>query len=350
MLLSVNLVSEQGRVIAEAIVGLAKRATGLTRQLLAFSRQQPVRPSSLNVNQLVESQTRLLRRLLGEDVELITELDPTIGTTYADEGQIEQVLMNLLVNARDAMPEGGRVTITTAAVKVDENGGELSTEVEPGWYVRLSVSDTGVGMDKATRERIFEPFFSTKPIGKGTGLGLATVYKIVKRHGGHIAVDSTPGKGTSFHVYLPIDDTASALKATYSSTEVPRGDGQTILIVEDEKSVLNVATRALRSQGYNVLSAPGPAEAENLFQQQEDKIDLLLTDVVMPSTSGPQLYKRLVARQPSLKVLYMSGYPQHPADRALELTPDTPFIPKPFTPAELAQQVHAILQGVNVIN
>jgi CheY-like chemotaxis protein len=255
------------------------------------------------------------------------------------------VLLNLAVNARDAMPGGGALTIETSEVDLDQGYADAHVGVTPGPYVLMAVSDTGHGMDEETRQRVFEPFFTTKGVGKGTGLGLATVYGIVKQHGGNIWVYSEPGKGTTFKVYLPrLGGQAPAADRPVVQAPAIRGSG-TILVVEDEPGVLNVVSRILGEAGYTVLTATNPLEAELLLAQHTGEVRLLVTDVVMPGGSGPELYERLSARHPSLKVLYMSGYTDHGVVRDGILTPEDPFIQKPFTPQALAEKVRGVLGG-----
>jgi len=296
----------------------------------------------LNLNQLIRRTTRMLDRLIGEDIKLEFRPDPRLGNIRADPGQIEQVLMNLVVNARDAMPRGGRLVIETANVHLDQTYADRHHELTPGSYIVLSVSDTGCGMDEATRERIFEPFFTTKENGKGTGLGLSTVYGIVRQHGGNIWVYSEPGKGTTFKVYFPrVPDPAQDAPAG-ATADSPKGS-ETILVVEDQVEVRDLVRRVLQKQGYTVLAAGSAAEAEKLFRQSGRRVALLVTDVVMPGTSGPDLYERLRKYRPSLAVLYMSGYSDSVVIRSGLRRRGTGYIQKPFSPEALNRKVRQVL-------
>ncbi len=320
----------------------AARAAGLTRQLLAFSRRQVVEARPLDLNALVTGVEKLLRRLLGEDVELSTALGPELGTVVADAGQLEQVLVNLAVNARDAMPEGGRLTIETANVELDEEYAASHISVVPGPHVMLAVSDTGVGMDEQTKLRIFDPFFTTKEPGKGTGLGLATVYGIVKQNGGNIWVYSERGRGTSFKIYFPRTE-AVVRRITPGSMPAVEGGIETILLAEDEEAVRRLAQRVLEAQGYTVLAAATPAEALKLARRHEGTIDLLVTDVVMPGMSGPDLAREVVVERPDMRVLYVSGYTHDAVTRHRVLPEGATFLQKPFTAPALARRVRAVL-------
>jgi len=337
--------SDQARRDLVQIRQFSDRAAGLTHQLLAFSRRQPLEFSTVDLNQLVKSTTAMIERLIGEDVALQFRAGEELASIRADSGQIEQVLMNLAVNSRDAMPDGGSLIIETDNVYLDDSYADGHTAVVPGDYVRLSVTDAGVGMDAESQARIFEPFFTTKEQGKGTGLGLSTVYGIVKQHGGNIWVYSEPGKGTCFKIYLPTFDAHPEPAAVGSLlSRVPRGD-ETILLVEDEPRVRDAVQRALENYGYRVLSATHPEEARRVFDEHREAIDMLLTDVVMPGYDGKQLYERISSDQPGLPVLYMSGY----TDRAIldhgVLNPGIPFIQKPFSPAQLVRKVRAVLDA-----
>jgi signal transduction histidine kinase/ActR/RegA family two-component response regulator len=324
----------------------AERATLLTRQLLAFGRKQLLSPRVLDLNQVVAEMEGMLRRLLGEDIDFATGLAPDLGRVKADPGQIEQVVMNLAVNARDAMPGGGKLTIDTTNVELDELYAGQHVSVKPGAYVLLSVSDTGCGMDDQIRTRLFEPFFTTKETGKGTGLGLATVYGIVKQSGGNIWVYSEPGKGTTFKVYLPREP-AEATVETRLSRAVPRVTGdETILVVEDDEAVRNLARRVLASAGYTVVTAANGGEALLTCERYPGRIHLMLTDVVMPEMSGKDVAQRVAKLLPELRVLYMSGY----TDRAIVhrgvLESGTHFVSKPFNAADLTGAVRAVLDEV----
>jgi CheY-like chemotaxis protein len=287
---------------------------------------------------------KMLRRLIGEDIELVTPLGPDLTQVKVDPASIEQVLVNLAVNARDAMPLGGRLTIETAMVDLDDAYAETHVTVIPGRYVMLAVSDTGQGMDAATRARIFEPFFTTKEQGKGIGLGLATVYGIVKQSGGYIWVYSEPGHGTVFKVYLPPSDVAaSAVRPVEPASESEKHRGwETVLLVEDEDAVRALAREVLRRQGYVVLEARHGLDALRVAERHQDPIHLLVTDVVMPHMSGRDLARRLADARPNMKLLFISGYTDHAVVHR-DLTPGSAFLQKPFTPENFAQKVRSVL-------
>jgi PAS domain S-box-containing protein len=323
-----------------------ERAASLTRQLLAFSRRQILEPKILGLNDIVTNTEKMLQRLIGEDIALATMLDPQLGWVKADPGQLEQIIMNLALNARDAMPEGGKLTIETANVYLDEAYACQHVGVEAGSYVMLAISDTGLGMDAETQARIFEPFFTTKEPGKGTGLGLATVHGIVNQSGGHIWVYSEPGQGTTFKIYLPQIE-ATGEQDQPNQAPVKSGQGwETILLVEDEEMVRAQARRALFNQGYTVLEAKDGKQARRICAEHDGPIHLLLTDVVIPGgMNGVQLAAELVSLHPQMKVLYMSGY----ADNAIVhngiLDPDIAFLPKPFSPNDLVSKVREVLDN-----
>jgi CheY-like chemotaxis protein len=326
------------------IEAAAQRAAALTRQLLLFSRQQVLDPKVLDLNDVVTNLDRMLARMLGEQVELTLRLDPGLGHVRADRGNLEQVIMNLAINARDAMPEGGRLTIETTNVIADEAFVSQHLGCKPGSYVRLAVTDTGSGMDAATRARIFEPFFSTKEQGKGTGLGLSTVFGIVQQSSGGVWVYSEPGRGSTFKVYLPRVD-ADLDEHVSAAVTFDLSGNETILLVEDEPAVREVARRILERHGYRVLVAASPSEAVSVCQAEPHAIHLLLTDVVMPGSSGAQLAELLVGARPALKVLYVSGYTDGSIESQGVLGPGVSFLQKPFTSDSLASKVRSVLNG-----
>ena len=324
----------------------ADRAVALTRQLLAFSRRQVFRLEPVDLSQIAAGVEKMLRRILGEDIDLVQQLAPDLALTLADAGQIEQVIMNLVINARDAMPLGGKLTIETRNLEIDEEYAARHVAVEPGSYVQLAVTDTGCGMDAATRERVFEPFFTTKETGKGTGLGLSTVYGIVNQSGGSIWVYSEPGRGTTFKVYLPRDVTGVEARTRTSSQAPARSTGsETVLVVEDEEPLRVVARRALSAAGYTVLTAADGEEALRLAAGHPGEIHLLLTDVVMPKLGGRALALELSKARPALVVVYMSGYTDDAIVHHGVLDADTHFLAKPFASAELMRKVREVLDG-----
>ena len=326
------------------VLRLSKRAAELTRQLLAFSRRQTLEPQVLNINDMIADTAKMLKRVLGESIDLHFAPAPDLGNVRADPMQMEQVLMNLAINARDAMPSGGKLTIETANVELDAEYAASHISVVPGHYVMMAVSDTGHGMDAATRSRLFEPFFTTKDKSKGTGLGLATAYGIVKQHGGNIWVYTEPGKGATFKIYLPrVEEAASAVKPA-EEPGASRGE-ETILIVEDEPAVRAVAERALKARGYILLTANSAEEAEGLFSAHPTCISLLLTDVVLPGINGPRLYDRLRIANPGLKVLYMSGHTGNATVHQGVLDAGVAFMQKPFTLETIARKVRQVLDS-----
>ena len=335
----------QARKDVAEIRKAGERAASLTRQLLAFSRQQVLQPIVLSVNALVADVETMLRRLIGADVELRTTLAPDAGNVRADPGQLEQVILNLAVNARDAMPTGGKLTIETQNVELSEMYAEARQPVVPGAYVMLAVSDTGVGMDAKTQARIFEPFFTTKEAGKGTGLGLATVYGIVKQSGGYIWTYSEPGHGATFKVYLP--QVEAPVEATVRPPEPGRtlGGTETVLLAEDDELLRPLARGLLEKLGYTVLDAGTAAAALALAHAHGGPIHLLLTDVVMPGESGRQLARRLGEVRPDMRVLYTSGYSDDAIVHHGMLEPGLNYLQKPFTPATLARSVREVLDA-----
>jgi two-component system, cell cycle sensor histidine kinase and response regulator CckA len=332
------------RADLDEIKGAGQRAVALTRQLLAFSRQQVLQPKIVDLGEIVSGMEKMLRRLIGEDMDLTAIGTLGLGRVLVDPGQVEQVILNLAVNARDAMPSGGKLTIETKLVVLDEAHTSQHAGMKPGPHVMLAVSDTGVGMDKATQARIFEPFFTTKPSGKGTGLGLATVFGIVRQSGGMVWVYSEPGKGTTFKVYFPTTDRAAVHKSAPPGAERATLYGsETVLLVEDEESVRVLARTILRKYGYEVLEAQSGGDAFLLCEQHGATIHLLLTDVVMPRMSGRQLAERLKPLRPEMKVLYMSGYTDDAVMRHGILESTVAFLQKPITPDRLAVKVREVL-------
>lgn len=321
----------------------SERATALTRQLLAFSRKQIMASTTLDLNNLVTNLRKMLERLIGEDILLSTVLQPELWTITADPGQIEQVIMNLAVNARDAMPTGGMLTIETSNILLDENYLRTHLEAPIGPCVMLAVTDTGCGMDESTQALIFEPFFTTKEPGKGTGLGLATVYGIIKQSGGDIMVYSEPGHGATFKIYLPAGETSAKGLAVAPANLAIRGGNETILLVEDEEGVRKLARTALQGKGYTILEAGHGSEALSLFEQHQGLVDLLVTDVVMPQISGRELAEQLKAFQPQLKVLFMSGYTDDSIVRHGLLAAKVDYLSKPFALDTLASKVREVL-------
>jgi PAS domain S-box-containing protein len=333
------------RADIERIEDASERAAGLVRQLLAFSRRQVLQPKVLDLNSIVVGLDKLLRRLMDEDIEMKTIVGKDLGMIKADPGQVEQVIMNLVVNARDAMPDGGRLTVETENMVLDSAYARDHATVRPGRYVMLAVSDTGMGMSGDTIGHIFEPFYTTKESGRGTGLGLSTAYGIVKQSGGYIWVYSEPGEGTTFKVYLPrVDEPAEALPKTKTSL-TDRAGTETILLVEDEPQLLELTRMVLTSRGYSVVEAISPDEAERLADQYGARVQLLLTDVIMPGISGRELAKRLLTRHPTIRVLYMSGYTYNVIAQGGTLERGVAFLQKPFTPSALIEKVREVLDA-----
>ncbi len=329
----------------EEIRKAGRRAADLTRQLLMFSRQQVLEPKVLDLNEVLAGMEKMVQRLLGEDVELVSLFDKNLGRVRADPGSIEQIIMNLLVNARDAMPTGGRLTIQTANVVLDDAYARAHIGAKPGPHVLLAVTDSGVGMDRATQARIFEPFFTTKERSKGTGLGLSTVFGIVEQSGGHVWVDSDVGKGASFRVYLPRVSAEAGVERDSPAPATMRGT-ESILLVEDDDQVRTVARSILEKHGYTVTAARHAGEAILISEQRPGAIDLLLTDVVMPQMSGPRLAQRLAAARPEMKVLFMSGYTDDSIVRHGVHDAKIAYLQKPITPDALTRKVREVLDGV----
>jgi PAS domain S-box-containing protein len=331
---------------ADAIKKAGERAAGLTQQLLAFSRKQIVKPRLLDLNTIVADSQRMLQRLIGEDVELTTQLDPSLGRVLSDPDQIYQVIINLAVNARDAMPEGGTLKIATGNVELDGSHRGRYPDAVPGSYVRISVTDTGTGMDEPTMQSAFEPFFTTKEPGKGTGLGLSTVHGIVRQSGGWIEVSSKVGEGTTFDIYLPRMDPGPPDRAVAALPETEHGGG-TLLVVEDDEGVRGLTTGILESQGYRVLEAANGDEALAVEKEHAGEIDLVLTDIVLPGMNGKALYDRLRAVRPRIKVLFTSGYTSDVISRS-GLDQDVAWLPKPFDANSLTAKVREVLKRKDV--
>ena len=329
----------------EQIDRSADRASALTRQLLAFSRRQVLQPQVINLNSIIEEMGKLLPRLIGEDIELVVRMDEELGTIRADASQMEQVIMNLAVNARDAMPNGGKLVIETANADIEHGYIVSHPLMKPGPYVQLVVSDNGTGMDAETQAHIFEPFFTTKEKGKGTGLGLATVYGIVKQSGGFVWVYSELEKGTSFKIYLPrADQEEEEISPSRPTTEVPKGT-ETVLLAEDEQDVREIAREFLESGGYYVIEAKNGAEAIKLAAQNRGKIQLLVTDMVMPGMTGQELAVRMQAEHPGLRVIFMSGYSEHAATEMADADPSVRLLTKPFSRIAVLRAVRDAIEG-----
>ena len=327
----------------EQIRQAGMRAAELTHQLLAFSRRQLLQLRTINLNTVVRGVDRMLRRVIGEDIELRAELAPDLGFARADAGQLEQVLMNLAVNARDAMPTGGTLTLTTGNTEVREADRTGSPELPPGHYVTLSVSDTGVGMSREVQERMFEPFFTTKGPGHGTGLGLSTVYGIVVQSGGHVFATSEPGAGSTFTIYLPTQSPEAEPAVAPPAVPAVRGGAETVLLVEDEDLVRQLTREILRRNGYRVLEACDGVAALVTLREHEGPINLLLTDVVMPRMSGHELVEQARPLRPDMRILYVSGYSEEAIARQGQLTEGVELLAKPFTPGALTAKIRQLL-------
>ncbi len=331
------------RAPLEEILKAGNRAAGLTNQLLAFSRRQMIRPTVVDLNRVITDTERMLRRLISEDIELVLLLGSGLRSVRADAGQIQQVLMNLAINARDAMPRGGSLTIETSNVVLRVNDLAAHPELRPGDYVLLTFTDTGEGMDETTRTRLFEPFFTTKGLGRGTGLGLSTVYGIVKQNGGDIAVWSEPGRGATFRIYLPGLSADAEPPREAGKHSMPTEGSETVLLVEDEPGVRNMVRQVLTSQGYDVHVACDGRDALRVYAELSQQVDLLVTDVVMPHMNGQELARQLIALQPDLKVVYISGYAEPVLARYGVSEEGVTFLQKPFTPQELRRRVREAL-------
>jgi CheY-like chemotaxis protein len=328
----------------QQIADAAERAVTLVRQLLAFSRKQVLKPKVLDLNGVVLNMDKMVRRLINENIEMRTSVEKNLGAVKADPGQIEQVILNLIVNARDAMPDGGKLWIETRNIELESGMANDQASIKPGLYVMLSVRDTGVGISAEMLPHIFEPFYTTKESSRGTGLGLSTVYGIVKQSGGHIGVTSELGKGTTFKVYLPrVEETAQQPQKAEWAKPATGGGGETILLVEDEPAVRELARTVLSEQGYTVIEAQNSEDAVRLAGRHRSEIHLLLTDVVMPGMSGRDLAKHLTALHPYLRVLYMSGYTHNVVGENGTLEEGLSFLQKPFSPKALTLRVRETL-------
>ncbi len=333
------------RADLEATMGASERAAAATRQLLAFGRRQVLTPEIVSLNSIVENSSKLLGRLLGEDIEMRMTLAPDLVQIRADALQVEQIILNLAVNARDAMPHGGKLTLETGNVSLSEEYAEQHVGVKAGPHAQLTVTDNGCGMSQEVQGHVFEPFFTTKGVGKGSGLGLATVYGIVTQSGGHITLYSEPNVGTCFRISFPRDDSVPEVHAVATSSPPPTIGTETVLVVEDDPQVRSLLRRVLSKVGYRVLLADHGQTAIELWQTCQDPIHLVVTDVVMPHMSGRELIDRLHATQPQLKVLYMSGFTDDALGHQGVLEPGTPFLPKPFTADQLKKKVRMLLDG-----
>lgn len=335
---------EQVRSNILKIKEVKETASSLVRQLLAFSRKQKVKPRSLDMNRVIENMQSLLKQFIGEDIELKTHLQQGIGNVYADQGHVEQIIMNLSLNARDAMHKGGILTISTRRVELEENVAAKHPDLKPGDYIKLEVSDTGVGMDEETMAHVFEPFFTTKEASKGTGLGLATVYGIVRNNGGSISLRSEPGKGSTFEVFLPVSEEAPEAALRKAGRAPVRGGSEVVLVVEDNPYVLDLVTEVLGSIGYTLLKARSGKEAMDICASHPGHIDLVIADVVLPGMDGPAIVKNLLKRYPRMKILYITGYPGDVV--SLYGIPDTErhLLQKPFSASALAEKVREVLE------
>ena len=351
ILLNASLARDQlgpdapARADVEEILDATRRASALTQQLLVFSRHKVIAPRTLDLGEVVLDTDRMLRRVLGEDIELVSLVAPQIWAIKGDSGQIEQILLNLALNARHAMPKGGKLTIETANVSLDEAYARTYPDVTPGDYVLLAVSDTGVGMSSEVRAHLFEPFFTTKPAGEGTGLGLATVYGIVKKAGGHVWVYSEPGRGATFKIYFPRASGDADAPPKSRGVPKPRGGTETILVVEDDAAVRAVIARTLRGAGYAVVEAANGAEALLKLQAIGGRADLVFTDLVMPQMGGRELADKIHAEAPAMRILFASGYSENAVVHHGELDAGLQFLAKPFSPEALLRGVRAVLDA-----
>jgi PAS domain S-box-containing protein len=340
LMASPHIATERDRTALEQVLRASERAADLTSQLLAFSRRQSIQPRVIEINRVVDQTASMLRRLIGEDIELRIEKAADAGRIHADPAQIQQVLLNLVINARDAMPKGGTLIIRTHNSDIGPGNGPQHPR-KRGGYVVLEIADTGMGMDSATRQRIFEPFFTTKPEGKGTGLGLSTVYAIIKQAKGLIDFNTVVGQGTTFKVYLPRVQNESVEELPKAPE--PAGGHETVLLVEDEEGVRRAVHSTLERRGYHVLVAASGPEALEIARSHHGPIDLLISDVVMPQMNGRELAKRLVAERPQMAVIFISGYPGDTLQSKGALAAEAVFLPKPFTPLALSTKVREIL-------
>lgn len=324
----------------------ADRSADLTRQLLAFSRKQILQPQVIDLNDVVRAMEPMLRRMIGEAIDITADLTRSLSPVFADPGQVEQVLMNLVLNARDAMPGGGTILVSTREAELSAAYfASHNVDVKPGHYAMLAVSDSGIGMDGVTQARVFEPFFTTKPTGKGTGRGLSTVYGIVKQTGGFVWVYTEPGIGSTFKVYLPLAPAASVPEPPSSSAVEPRSEGASVLVVEDDESVRTLVVRVLQRAGYVVHEASDGISAAAAIRSGDHPIDLLLTDVVLPTMSGRQVADLVAERHPNARTLFMSGYTDDAIVHHGVLDPGTEFIEKPFTPEALLRKIGSMLRA-----
>ncbi|MDP2989296.1 MAG: ATP-binding protein, partial [Kiritimatiellota bacterium] len=327
------------------IILAAERATALTRQLLDFSRNQAIETKNVSLNTIIQNMQEFLGRTLGEKIKLNMRLDPGLRNIKADISRLEQVLINLIVNARDAMPGGGQLMIETDNLSLDQNFCATHPDLAPGNYVELEVSDTGCGMPSKVLEHLFEPFFTTKAKGKGTGLGLTTTYGIVKQFGGHITVYSEVGRGTTFKIYFPESQEASAAVSPTTQESLLLRGNETIMVVDDEANIVAMVSQILTELGYHIIAATSGSEALNLSDQHARTIDMVLTDIIMPELNGPDLVRMLRQKRPALKALYMSGYANNAAAQIGVLKPDTAFLQKPFSSETLTSCIRKVLDA-----